>query len=147
MNEFTAKKLAEVEAFLQTAGVIAERAGESLRQQSPEVATGLTEASRLSVASAVPSEQQQVFTDKVAKTSDKLTQMMELYIGDAWDNPVEVLEWSSFFSGAAAAHAALVGELDPEIKQLLSDIQEHFEGLLQQVIAALQAVGRQRVNQ
>lgn len=46
--------------------------------------------------------------EKSAKTEAKLTQMRELYIGDSWDNPVEILEWTGFFEGAAIVHWAFV---------------------------------------
>lgn len=144
MNEFTAKKLAEIEAFLQVSGVIIEKAGSPLAEANPEVAEGFDALSQQTIAEAVAPEVEDVFKNKVEKTHAKLSHMMEIYIGDEWDNPVEVLEWSSFFSGAAAAHAALASELSADTHDQLDTIRADFEALLQKVIAGLRAVGTAR---
>src|SRR5690606_25418419 len=41
---------------------------------------------------------------KAEKTSEKLKAMRDLYVGDEWDNPVELMEWGGFFHGAAIVH-------------------------------------------
>lgn len=141
MNEFTAKKLAEVEAFLQISGVIIEKAGSPLMDNNPEVVESLDALSQQTVASSIDTEVKEIFDTKVEKTHAKLSNMMEIYIGEEWGNPVEVLEWSSFFSGAAAAHAALASELSDETREQLDIVRSDFEALLQKVIAGLRAVG------
>ncbi len=147
MNEFTAKKLAEIEAFLQISGVIIEKAGTPLAENSPEVVEALNALSQQTIAESVDANVKGIFDTKVEKTHAKLSSMMELYIGDEWDNPVEVLEWSSFFSGAAAAHAALASELSNETREQLDTIRSDFEALLQKVISGLRAVGIARHNE
>ncbi len=144
MNEFTAKKLAEIEAFLQISGVIIEKAGNPLVENNPEVVESLDALSQQTIAPSVSAEVKEIFDTKVEKTHAKLSNMMEIYIGDEWDNPVEVLEWSSFFSGAAAAHAALASELSDETREQLDTVRSDFEALLQKVIAGLRAVGISR---
>lgn len=144
MNEFTAKKLAEIEAFLQISGVIIEKASNSLVEGNPEIVESLDVLSQQTIAESVNSEVKEIFDTKVEKTHAKLSSMMELYIGDEWSNPVEVLEWSSFFSGAAAAHAALASELNEDTREQLGAIQADFEALLQKVITGLRAVGVSR---
>lgn len=141
MNEFTAKKLAEIEAFLQISGVIIEKAGSPLMDSNPEVVESLDALSQQTVAPSIDAGVKEIFDTKVEKTHAKLSNMMEIYIGDEWDNPVEVLEWSSFFSGAAAAHAALASELSEETREQLDTVRSDFEALLQKVIAGLRAVG------
>lgn len=141
MNEFTAKKLAEIEAFLQVSGVIVEKAGSPLMDNNPEVVENLDALSQQTVVPSIDAEVKEIFDTKVEKTHAKLSNMMEIYIGDEWDNPVEVLEWSSFFSGAAAAHAALASELSDETREQLDTVRSDFEALLQKVIAGLRAVG------
>ena len=144
MNEFTAKKLAEIEAFLQVSGVIIEKAGTPLVDNNPEVAEALDALSQQTIADSVDVNVKEIFDTKVEKTHAKLSNMMEIYVGDEWDNPVEVLEWSSFFSGAAAAHAALASELSDETRAQLDAVRTDFEALLQKVIAGLRAVGVKR---
>lgn len=53
----------------------------------------------------------QAHADKLERTVAKLTSMMEVYIGDSWDDPLELLEWSGFFFGAAQIHWTLVASL------------------------------------
>lgn len=144
MNEFTAKKLAEVEAFCKVSGAIIQRAGESFDTEYGSVAAILDDLAAQSVASAVAANQKAIFDAKLEKTTAKLTKMMELYIGDEWDNPVEVLEWTSFFTGAAAAHCALASELDLGARDQLVGMSQHYHDALKEVIASLKAVGAVR---
>jgi len=144
MNDFVAKKLAEVEAFCKTSALILEKAGINFAQKFSETASILSELSAKTVVSALPSQQKAVFDEKLARTQAKLGKMMELYIGDEWDNPVEVLEWSSFFTGAAAAHCALASALQQDLNTQLSDMSKRYEDALHQVIQDLRSVGAER---
>lgn len=38
---------------------------------------------------------------KSKATGEKLTSMRNMYIGDDWDDPIELFEWFGFFEGAA----------------------------------------------
>ncbi len=113
INEFTAKKLGEVLAFATVGGEIFTRGQAALevtfmadgvaelKQQMQAHVTALTDlATTLGTA--------EITLPKSEKTSAKLRQMMELYIGDQWDNPAELLEWLGFFEGAADIHWQLV---------------------------------------
>jgi hypothetical protein len=151
MNEFIAKKLAEVQAFINLGASILDRSGENFNAAAPIIAqdlhfhkpdiSGLVSASELA----------EVFTAKVQKTTAKVTQMMELYIGNDWDDPVEVLEWLSFYSGAAAAHAALVASALKTLgmtseQQELADISDAFSRLLEDTKTMLAQSGAERVT-
>lgn len=142
MSELAAKKLAEVEAFLIMSGEIIKRASPDLKESAPEVYESLQKASHQSVKAFVDTEMANLFYSKVEKTTKKLTDMMELYVGDSWDNPTEVLEWSSFFSGAGAAHCAIAGGLSKkdgkdEAKKVLDSLQTDFSKTLELVIGSL----------
>lgn len=150
MNEFIVKKMAEVQAFINLRSVILDKAY-GLSDMAPRTAAALAEKNP-EIGSLIESASlKEVFRSKVQKTDDKLTEMMNLYIGDEWDNPVEVLEWLSFYSGAAAAHAALVagtlnelGKTDDE-RQLIK-IHDGFWQLLASVKEELVATGVKRVK-
>lgn len=145
MNEFTAKKLAEVQAFVDTGRAIWERSN-SFGSTAPQAVTILQAAAKVNLASSIPEDKQELFNTKVQKTTQKLTAMMELYIGDEWDNPVEVLEWSSFFAGAGAAHAGLTKSATetsaPELSKSLGSLEQAYRDLLDQVITQLQAAAQ-----
>ena len=144
MNDFVAKKLAEVEAFCKTSATILQKAGNNFSSKYGETAAILNELAAQTVSGAIVAEKQGVFDEKLQRTEVKLGKMMDLYIGDEWDNPVEVLEWCSFFTGAAAAHCALASELEDSLNNQLSGMSERFKEALQQVIKDLQSVGAER---
>lgn len=146
MNDFTVKKLAEVQAFIETAEVIMKR-GKSFGGTS-KVVELMDTAAKTEIASLVPAESKTVFDDAVAKTREKLDKMMELHVGEDWDNPVQVLEWTSFYSGAGAAHSGLVSAAlrltDSEGAFKLGNLESTYYYLLKEAIEALQAVGTER---
>ncbi len=133
----TVKKLAEVQAFVSLAPEIRQRGGEALAKQVPAVSHRLD---RLGSRPAllVDEANRAVFGEKVKRTMAKLTTMMDLYVGDEWDNPVEVLEWLSFYAGAGAAHAALVIGAGRDDVQ---PVHDEFWKLLGEVKLALSAEG------
>lgn len=138
--EQAAKKLAEVEAFLHIASVISSKLDDSLYGQYSEVVNNLRNLPLKTVKTYVPDEMRSIFDKKTKRTITKLNSMMELYIGDKWNVPVEVLEWSSFFAGAAAAHCAIAHKLNPEnelLGQELDALQEAFTNLLNKIIESL----------
>lgn len=134
MEDFIAKKLAEVEAFCIVSGQILERAGGGFDPKYGDVAAILEELSAQSVESAITATRRQPFDEKVEATITKLTDMMERYIGDDWDNPEEVLEWCSFFAGAGAAHCALAAALEEDLENQLTGMSQRFEDCLHQVM-------------
>jgi hypothetical protein len=144
MNELAVKKRAEVAAFISTASAIASRAGRPLADHAPDCYQALHAIAGLSVDSNLDSADRELYQSKTAKTIQKLTSMMELYIGDDWDDPIEVLEWCSFYAGAGAAHCAIAGHLaatantsDAAIAAHLSQMEGDFRQLLDLVIGRL----------
>ena len=149
MNEFTAKKLAEVQAFINLSNVISKQAGDSLKQAMPKVSAGLDGIDANLGEFIKDPTLQTVFETKVGKTVQKVTAMMDLYIGDEWDNPVEIAEWLSFYSGSASAHSALaaaaLGALGmAEGQSQVETISENFWKLLQAVKDELANIGAKR---
>jgi hypothetical protein len=148
MNEFTVKKLAEVQAFNQLGITIAERAGEPLAGSAPDAVRILRQVAEHDFTANISEQHLQLFTDKTGMTERKLTSMMELYVGDEWDNPVEALEWSSFYAGAGAAHSALTATaaepVDTAVSASAAELAGLYQELLQQVMAALRKAAADR---
>jgi hypothetical protein len=113
-NTFTIKKLAEVQAFIKLKADILERSGSNFKNHSPSVYEKL-KSINADLNSLVADEGKEVFDIKIEATQTKLTKMMELYVGDSWDDPVEVLEWLSFYSGSASAHCVLAASALSEL--------------------------------
>lgn len=143
MNHKAIRKYAEVAAFVALAGEMHRRAGTVLQDHSPRISQQLRTIDSTGLP-AVADVGREAFEAKLAKTTEKLTSMMELYVGDEWDNPVEVLEWSSFFAGAAAAHCAVTdGLIDSDdatsqaIRQAVHQLEGMSDELLRLTIARL----------
>lgn len=113
MNEFAAKKLGEVLAFAIVGQETAERGaaaiktgfGDELADRMKFVNESHAETIRTIAAENGVTE---IVEKKLESTGAKLRSMRDLYVGDQWDNPTELLEWSGFFEGAAVVHWALV---------------------------------------
>jgi len=128
MKEKLAKKLGELLAFSQVGHDLFERTRENMLEVWPADELSLTTEENLGFA-----EQIKILTDKekvseitlakAERTKEKLMKMQELYLGTDTD-PVEILEWLSFFEGAAAAHASLVAGMAGEMKDVLDLAQE-----------------------
>jgi hypothetical protein len=145
-DEKAVKKLAEVAAIINLCGMLDGRTGGRLKRELLDD-TGLWE--RLDVAELrtyVPAGFDEVFMKKLVRTESKIAGMMEMYIGDEWDNDLEVLEWCGFQFGAGAVHAALVGGLtgdgDDSLQELAADIRSAFSGLLDAAGDRLADLGR-----
>lgn len=148
LNEFSAKKLGEVAAF---ARVGIETLVKGRNALSPILAVGDTitlfeehEKSLQGLAEGYGVTE--VFATKTSTTSDKLRQMRDMYVGEEWDNPTELLEWFGFFEGAAIVHWGLVlgvgeGKDDQILKDLASSAIHIHEGLLAEARANLQKTG------
>jgi hypothetical protein len=113
MNEFTAKKLGEVMAFAEVSIDTFEKGREALVSvlSSDMVETVVSECQmHIDTIKKIAEQagQSAVTLKKAEATILKLRAMRELYIGEQWDNPTELLEWSGFFEGAAVVHWALV---------------------------------------
>ena len=149
MNEFVAKKLGEVHAFSVIGLECAERGGDAFTEAVGADNTNAFTDKLTAFQQAVEAAGNDVTTAKSEKTTAKLRGMMEAYIGDDWDNPVELLEWLSFFTGSAAAHWSLVcgaaGAIEHADMQVTApEARDFFAARLQDVIDALEAVGAKR---
>lgn len=154
MNEFTAKKLGEVLAFTTVGIETIQKAGQPfIDVVGPDFVAEYIEKNTIHgeeiKALAEAGGMLEVTTTKHGKTSEKLRKMRDLYIGDEWENPTEVLEWLGFFEGAAQVHWALVQgagrvmESDALIA-LSAEGEETHHQFLDQVASELESVGEER---
>ena len=142
MNTLAIKKRAEVAAFVSLAAIILERTGPVFAGKAGDCHAALSAIAGLSpsdISGILEPAAGEIFAAKAAKTTSKLTAMMELYVGDEWHNPTEVLEWCSFYAGAGAAHCAIAGKLaaDTELTSRLRRLETDFRQLLDMVIRRL----------
>lgn len=113
INEFVAKKIGEVLAFTMVSSDTIERGRESLISAlGEEKVADMLEKNRIHGEELIRISTEGGGIDttlaKAKKTEEKLKKMRDLYVGDEWDNPTELMEWSGFFEGAAVVHWALV---------------------------------------
>lgn len=103
------RKIGELQAFATVGLELLERSGVVADVAYGDTLAELRRALQEQLSWTTPRADQQ----KAGKTILKLREMMERYIADEWHNPVELLEWSGFYFGAAAVHWSLVaGMLD-----------------------------------
>ena len=106
MNEFTAKKLGEVmafinvgaEQFLQAQTALASVLGQDFVALANET---YTEHKKVLNQIAEKSDLKEVILTKADKTGLKLTAMANLYMQkpEDWQDSAEVIEWLGFFEG------------------------------------------------
>lgn len=75
---------------------------------------------------------------KAEATGGKLSKMRDMYIGDDWDDPIELFEWFGFFQGAAIVHWSLIEgfgetENDDEIKEIASKALDYHKDFFAKV--------------
>ncbi len=157
INEFVAKKIGEVVAFTRVSLDTIERGKEALVVHlGEERVVDMIEKNRMH-----GDELLRIATDggavdttlaKADKTEQKLKAMRDLYVGDEWDNAVELMEWSGFFEGAAVVHWALVRgaveSLNHEGGIILAQegVNYHYE-LLELAESELASVGQNRATE
>lgn len=156
MNEFTAKKLGEVLAFAVVGKEIFEQGKEALTTVlTAEGVTKDTDSAQLHADAIKALAEEEGVSDttisKSHKTGDKLRAMLDLYVGDQWDNPAELLEWLGFFEGAALVHWKLVegaGEAlgDSKLKDLAATGVSFHQNLLMQVSASIKELGGKKAS-
>ena len=112
MNEKITKKIGEAYAFSQVL--------ETTFSANEAVVTQLIQGVASAVVETTASQKEElaaiceragttnILMPKVEKTANKITRMGEMYVGDDWDDPAEVLEWLSFFVGGAIVHWQLI---------------------------------------
>lgn len=156
MNEFTAKKLGEVLAFSRVGVETLEKGRQAFEQAFSEgevqetIDIFLDQAEKIEVM-VEDSEFKEITLKKSEATGSKLRAMREMYVGDEWDNPAELLEWSGFFQGAAVVHWALVeGTASTlrhlELENIASDAKDAHDDLLEDVCDALHNIGMQKAQ-
>lgn len=153
MNEFSAKKLGEVLAFGLVLEDTIERSGPALKEALGDELSTLSENNKKHIESvrqiAKEKNVEEITLAKAEKTKSKLIQMRDLYIGDDWDNPVELMEWGGFFHGAAIVHWQLVLGVaetlnDSVLKKLADDASEQHEDILEIAGKILKESGKKR---
>jgi hypothetical protein len=156
MNEFTAKKLGEVLAFTEV-GLETFTKGRAAFESAlgPEEVKHALEALAAQTdlihtiangASVLPT-----VLKKLEGTGEKLRKMRDLYVGDEWENPTELLEWSGFFEGAAVVHASLLQGTAEEIGHaellaLSNEALNFHKSLLDRAIELLHLIGRKKAS-
>jgi hypothetical protein len=75
--------------------------------------------------------------------------MRDLYVGDQWQNPTELLEWSGFFEGAAIVHASLLSGLaaeegHEELKSFAKEFLSFHKQIFEDVDDHLFTIGREK---
>lgn len=113
MNDFGARKLGEVIAFLRLTTDTYSRSKTALltvieQAEYDDLVGQLADSEAGLLEIAKESDKGDATSSKAASTFEKLSKMRDLYIGDEWENPTEVYEWQSFASGAGIAHASLM---------------------------------------
>lgn len=120
MNEFSAKKLGEVLAFSRAGVEIFTRAESALKplfaEYYDEVITELN-SQKSALEDFISDQDTKEVTQKKAEgTKAKLIGMAETYIGNAWDDPAECMEWLGFFEGAAIVHWKIVEGIGTKVE-------------------------------
>lgn len=154
VNEFVAKKLGEILAFSEVGAETWEKGQEPLAsvlgaEVVADVIARTHEHARGIRALTEELGVSEITLKKLEATGKKLREMRELYIGDQWHNPVELLEWSGFFEGAAVVHFALVrgaGEgLEHEaLTELGTEGADFHQQILDKAEGELHSVGQNR---
>ncbi len=163
MNEFVAKKLGEVLAFAEVGVETFERGRNAMQS-----AYGVERATQIIRDNKLHSEAIRKIADdngvleivmkKLHGTETKLRAMRDLYVGDQWDNPTELLEWSGFFEGAAVVHWALVVGASEALLTLTHPMshddlillanagRDLHESILHDALNALHAIGKTKAK-
>lgn len=110
-NDMYAKKLGEVHGFAKLGLEFLDRGGVAA---TTAFGQSVCDAMRQQLQLQLECIGDTANADKAERTLAKLRAMMEHYIGDEWNNPTELLEWSGFYFGAAGVHWHLVAGLSTD---------------------------------
>lgn len=153
MNEFVAKKLGEVLAFCQVGAETLEKGKAAFEEALPDQEIDELISSLNDQAKEIESltGDKEVTMTKAEGTGKKLRAMRDLYVGDEWHNPAELMEWSGFFEGAALVHWDLVvGAADAldtqELKDLAINGRTLHDELLQLASQSLRTIGHTKAS-
>ena len=155
MNEKVSKKVGEAYAFSmilkeinqKTPGVLKELLGD-LSENINSITEDQISSFDQIIGEAGATE---VVKTKAEKTSNKIAEMGDFYVGDDWDDSAEVLEWLSFFLGAAIIHWQLIlgagRELENEsLTQTAEKGVKYFEDLMQVAKDSAEKIGVERAG-
>lgn len=139
-----AKKLGEVLAFAEVGLELFERAQPALSDIFSDLRYGEIYA-QLTVHQTYLEDRADA--SKAGRTRLKLRGMMENYIGDAWDDPVEVLEWLGFYLGAAGMHWSLIAGMasNPTLAEFAAKQASAFAHWLADANRRIEALGKQPI--
>lgn len=156
MNEFVAKKLGEVLAFAEVGSETIERGKAAfILVLGDDEVLGMLEKNKVHSDEikklASDNGVVEIVLNKAEDTKTKLRQMRDMYIAEKWDNPVELLEWSSFFHGAGSAHWALIKgcaeTLNHEALIILAEEAQNFHHeTLDTIASELQEEGQSKAS-
>lgn len=156
MNEFTAKKLGEVLAFCRVGAETISRGQKAMEEALGNdgvsyVLSGLESQAKTIESIAQEGDSSEITLKKAEATGKKLSAMRDLYVGDEWDNPTELMEWHGFFEGAAIVHWELVmgsgiGLANTELQNLAKEAVNFHKSLLDQVSEILRTTGSTRAS-
>jgi len=155
MNEKIAKKIGEAYAF----SVVLKE----IKEKTPGVFTELfdTESEKISDVSinqissleklSEEFSMKDVVIIKAEKTSKKISEMGDFYVGDDWDDSAEVLEWMSFFLGAAIVHWQLILGAAKKIENtefvsISKDGVDYYSQLLDKAKIKAEEIGAERAG-
>jgi hypothetical protein len=153
MNEKLFKKLGELHAFSEVGRELFEKNHKNLITvwSSDEVSLIIEKNAGFEKQINILADRNsmsKVMLTKAEKTKAKLTQMQDLYLADDTD-PIEIMEWLSFFEGAAAAHGSLVlgmAQNNQEIERFTKDLISFHRELVEKVAEILFRIGKKKVG-
>jgi len=150
INEFVAKKIGEVVAFAEVGAETFDKGRESFESVFGKGRVAEIIDSHRSrggkLKDMVGGDARDIMLKKVEGTGEKLRHMRDYYVGDDWDNPAELLEWSGFFEGAAVVHVNLVIGAAEKIdnSELLSLVRERkdvHKKILDEILEGIKKIG------
>jgi len=155
MNEKTTKKIGEAQAFANVLCATYTANSAVMDELFGVHAATITETTTAQAAAlqsiCADAGTTDILEPKVAKTSEKIAKMGDLYVGDEWDDAAEVLEWMSFFVGGAVIHWELIAGAGAALKQTKMHQTatagvSYYETLLAQLKVAAAAIGETRTH-
>ncbi|PIT92488.1 MAG: hypothetical protein COU08_02150 [Candidatus Harrisonbacteria bacterium CG10_big_fil_rev_8_21_14_0_10_42_17] len=154
MNEKTAKKIGEAYAFAQVCDELYQKTPGVLEDLLDTHARDISEKTReqRKKLETVSEEVKEIVLAKAEKTSKKITTMGNLYVGDDWDDPAEVLEWLSFFLGGAIIHWQLIKgsaseRENREFETIANEGVQYYTTLFETTRNKAEAIGHARAKQ
>jgi len=155
MNEKVSKKIGEAYAFSIVLKELNNKVPVVLQELLGDLSNNINETVDLQIYKFDSIVEEAGTTDvvkiKSEKTSEKITNMGEFYVGDDWDDSAEVLEWFSFFLGAAIIHWQLILGCGKELnnKELISVSEagvQYFEAIMVAAKNKAEEIGKERAQ-